>query len=251
MRTIVQTDHSAGWKIFMYGTILIIFATAAWTIPDALREKNFVYVFVYATPSIIGCLVGLFYLLRHKMELSETTLRQHGFFTKTIFLEDIEDVSENMGAYTIKSEKKSISITNGLQGKDQFIEQLIAQLQKVDIEKNRLPGTALRFDESNNLMLQIQHMVSLGAQAETMDKAATSPFVEQLSEPSYYVVYEHPNHDFLNRAYDTDSVQVKALINRYIEPTGAPNMDVWVLPHGFEWLVFCGRDGELFYQSGK
>jgi len=75
-----------------------------------------------------------------------------------------------MGAYTIKSGKKSISITNGLQGKDQFIEQLIAQLQKVDIEKNRLPGTALRFDESNNLMLQIQHMVSLGAQAETMDK---------------------------------------------------------------------------------
>ena len=43
------------------------------------------------------------------MELSETTLRQHGFFTKTIFLEDIEDVSENMGAYTIKSKKKVLA----------------------------------------------------------------------------------------------------------------------------------------------
>jgi len=251
MKIIAQTDYTIGWKVFMYGCIMVFCATAAWTIPDALREKNFGYVYVYAVPSLIGCLAALFYLPRHKLELSETTLRQHGFFTKTIFLEDVEDVSENMGAYTIKSGKKSISITNGLQGKDQFKEQLIAQLKKADAEKNRLPGTALHFDESHNLILQIQHMVNMGIQADTMAKAAASPFIEQLSEPSYYLVYEHPNHDFLNRAYDTDGVQVKVLINRYIEPTGAPNMDVWVLPHGFEWLMFCGRDGELFYQSSK
>ena len=36
---------------------------------------------------------------------------------------------------TLSNRKKSISITNGLQGKDQFKEQLIAQLKKADAKK--------------------------------------------------------------------------------------------------------------------
>ena len=250
MPIIARTDYTTPSKIFIYTTIIVIFITAAWSISNALPEKDFFYIYVYAIPSLIGCLAGFLYMLRHKLELTETTLWQYGFRTKSIILEDIEAISEYLGSYTIKSGKVSIRITTDLQSKDLFKEQLIAQFKQVDAERNRLPGTALSSEDSHKLILQVQHMVNTGVQADTILKADAS-IIDELSEPFYYLVYEHPNHDFLNRAYNTDVAQLQALLKQYVEPTGAPNMDVWVLPHSVEWLVYCSHEGELFFQRAN
>lgn len=250
MPIVARTDYTISWKIFMYTTICVIGITAAWCISNALPEKDFFHIYVYYIPSLIACIAGFIYVLRHKLELTETTLLQYGFRTKNIPLNDIEEFSENLGNYTIKSGQKSIVIANILENTELFKEQLIAQLKQVDSKRNTLPGTALPFEEGHNLILQIQHMVNTGERADSISKADAS-LIEKLSEPFYYLVYEHPNHDFLNRAYNTDVAQLQALLKRYVEPAGAPNMDVWVLPHSVEWLLYCSHEGELFFQRGK
>ena len=250
MPIVARTDYTISWKIFMYVTIVVISITSVWSISNALPEKDFFHIYVYAAPLLIGCLLGFIHLLKHKLELTETTLLQYGFRIKSIHLEDIEEFSENLGNYTIKSGQKSIVIANILENKELFKEQLIAQLKQVDAKRNTLPGTALPFEDGHNLILQLQHMVNTGERADSISKADAS-LIEELSEPFYYLVYEHPIHDFLNRVYDTDVAQLQALLKQYVEPTGAPNMDVWVLPHSIEWLVYCSHEGELFFQRAK
>ncbi|MGY2134869.1 hypothetical protein ACW9KT_21745 [Hymenobacter sp. HD11105] len=250
MPIIARTDYTIAWKIFMYSTFTIISITSAWSIVNALAEKDFFYIYVYAIPAFVGCVAGFIYVLRHKLELTETTILQYGFRTKSILLENIEEFSESLGSYLIKSGQVTIRITNDLQSKDLFKEQLIAQFKQVDAEKNCLPGTALSCEDSHNLILQIQHRVNMGVEADTIMEADAS-IIEELSEPFYYLVYEHPNHNFLNRAYDTGNAQLKAFLKQYGEHTGAPNMDVWVLPHSLDWLVLCSHEGEFFYHSGQ
>lgn len=250
MTVIARTDYTLGSKILIYMCVIVFSITALWDAFNSLHEKAYIHLSLVCLPLFLGSIAGFVYLTRHKLELTETTLWQYGFRTKSILLEDIEAISEYLGSYTIKSGKVSIRITTDLQSKDLFKEQLIAQFKQVDAERNRLPGTALSPEDSHNLILQVQHMVNTGVQADTILKADAS-IIDELSEPFYYLVYEHPNHDFLNRAYNTDVAQLQALLKQYVEPTGAPNMDVWVLPHSVEWLVYCSHEGELFFQRAN
>ncbi|MCZ4500953.1 MAG: hypothetical protein JWQ74_3508 [Marmoricola sp.] len=246
MFIIDQTDFKQGWKVFISTTAVVIGLTAAWSGSQELKTHDWGHLYLISIPLVIACIAGLIYLARHKLVLTDQALWQYGFVTKCLPLAEIESVSENLGAYLIKSAKRSINITTDLHHQLAFKNHLLARLQALDVEKNTVPGKRLGAESQQKLFEQIQHMVDRARQEDAMLEVDAS-IVEQLSEPVYYIVYEHLVHDFLNRAYDTESRLVQAFITERIALKTAPGMTFFILPHHLEWLLVCLNDGDLVF----
>ena len=248
MPILARADFTLGTKILIYGAAVGLGVLAIWDAINSLRTKDFGHLSLISIPLLIGCIVGFIYAIRHELILSDTELWQYGFRSKYIPLEEVESIAENMGAYEVKSANTSIRITTDLQNKNLFKDQLIAQIQEIDTNKNQLPGRRLTVEDQHKIFEQIQHMIDSGIQTDTLFKADASLF-EQLTEPAYYLVYEHPVHSFLNRAYDTERQQVNSFLNQQTEAATAPGTNIFVMPHHLEWLILCLGNGDILVKS--
>ena len=248
MNVVAQTDFTLGTKTLIYACAIGFGFLAAWDAVDVLQKRDFDHLYLVSLPLLLGCLAGLVYLLKHRLVLSETSICQYGFRTKRILLEDIESITEHLGSYLIKAGKTSIRITTDLQHKEAFKNQIISQFQLLDTARHRIPGQGLAADYVSKLVHQIRHMAQKGLQAESLVKVDPSLF-GQLDEPTYYVVYEHPMHDFLHRAYITELLPLKALLGQYDETFTTPKISIWVLPQSLAWFIFCSPEELIFYAS--
>jgi hypothetical protein len=250
MPIITQTDFTQQWKIFMRTTAVVIGSTAAWSGMQELKAEDFGHLYIISIPVLLACIAGLIYSARHKIVLTDQALWQYGFFTKGIPLTDIERISENKisgnkGAYLIKSAKKSINITPDLCDQIQFKDHLLARLQELDREKNRMPGRELSSESQQKLFEQIQLLLDRADQ-EDIKLEVDASFSNQLTEPAYFLVCGHIVHGSLNRAYDTESHLLRTFFHERIAlPTG-PGMTLFILPHHLKWLFICSNDGDLF-----
>jgi len=245
MHVVAQTDYSPTTKTLIYACTIGFGLLAAWDAVDTVSKRDFGHLSFVSIPLLLGCVAGLVYLLKHRLVLSETTLWQYGFRTKSIPLEDIESITEYLGSYLIKAAKTSIRITTDLQHKDTFKEQIIAQFQQLDATRYHIPGQVLETGYVNKLLQQVRQMVAKSIQNKSLAEVDTS-LLEQLVEPAYYVVYEHPIHDFLHRAYDTEISQLKSFIYQYTNTIPVHARGIWILPHSLEWLILC-TEGDLFF----
>jgi hypothetical protein len=245
MPIITQTDFTQQWKIFMRTTAVVIGSTAAWSGMQELKAEDFGHLYIISIPVLLACIAGLIYSARHKIVLTDQALWQYGFFTKGIPLTDIERISENKGAYLIKSAKKAINITPDLCDQIQFKDHLLARLQELDREKNRMPGRELSSESQQKLFEQIQLLLDRADQ-EDIKLEVDASFSNQLTEPAYFLVCDHFVHGSLNRAYDTESHLLRTFFHERIAlPTG-PGMTLFILPHHLKWLFICSNDGDLF-----
>ncbi|WP_198979153.1 hypothetical protein [Hymenobacter sp. BT523] len=201
-------------------------------------------------PLFIACVAGLVYATRHKLVLSDTELVQYGFRKKHIQLEQIESITENLGAYIVKSANNSIRITTDLQNKNRFKDQLIAQIQEVDLSKNYLPGNRLAAEDQHKIFEQFRHMIDVGTETETLFKADATLF-EQLTESAYYLGYEHPVHSFLNRAYDIEGAELNTLLKQRTEEAYTSDSSIFILPHHLEWLILCLGSGDIIVKPAS
>jgi hypothetical protein len=249
MHVVAQTDFNPGTKTLIYTCTIGFSLLAAWDAADALPKRDFGHLYFVSIPLFLGCVAGFIYLIKHRLVLSETTLWQYGFRTKSIPLEDIESITEHLGSYLIKAAKTSIRITTDLQHKDTFKDQVIIQFQRLDAVRHHIPGQELGTEYIGKLLQQVRHMVDKGIQNKSLVEVDIS-ILEQLVEPTYYLVYEHPIHDFLHRAYDTQLGQLKAFICQYNNAIPALKTGVWVLPHSLEWLILC-TEGDLFFHASN
>jgi hypothetical protein len=67
-----------------------------------------------------------------------------------------------------------------------------------------------------------------------------------LDAATYYVVYEHPMHDYLNRAYQTDGRQVKVFLTEQLNQKGGVGLDLWILSLQEHWLLACTHDDDIY-----
>jgi hypothetical protein len=220
-------------------------STAAWSGMQELKAEDFGHLYIISIPVLLACIAGLIYSARHKIVLTDQALWQYGFFTKGIPLTDIERISENKGAYLIKSAKKAINITPDLCDQIQFKDHLLARLQELDREKNRMPGRELSSESQQKLFEQIQLLLDRADQ-EDIKLEVDASFSNQLTEPAYFLVCDHFVHGSLNRAYDTESHLLRTFFHERIAlPTG-PGMTLFILPHHLKRLFICSNDGDLF-----
>ncbi|MBH8568957.1 hypothetical protein KB206_08695 [Microvirga sp. STS02] len=250
MLILARTDFALGTKALIYGATAGFGILAVWDAVGALHEKDFGHLYIITIPLFIACVVGFIYATRHRLELSDSQLVQYGFRSKHIPLEEIKSIEENLGAYEVKSAKTSIRITTDLQNKNLFKDQLIAQIQKIDAYKNQFPGRRLDEADQYKIFEQFQHMVDMGIETETLFNTDASIF-EQLTEPAYYLGYEHHIHSFLNRAYDADEALVNLFLKERIETTAASDSSFFIMPHHLEWLILCLSDGRILVKPAK
>lgn len=247
MSLIARTDFTLATKLFVYPVTFGFAILAACNAIDCLRTNNLAQLYVLSLPLFTGCVLGLIYALRHQIVLSETALRKYGFGTKCIPLEEITSITEILGVYVVKSATTTIRITTDLQDNVSFKDKLIRQLQELDIAKNRVPGRRLTLKKQTQLLGQIQHMLDTGLQAGTLFEADSALF-EHLTESTYYLVYTHPVHAFLNRAYNVERQQLAVFLKQRLEAS-TPAMTLFILPYHSEWLVAYLDNGDIIAET--
>jgi hypothetical protein len=247
MSVIARTDFTLATKVLIYTASSGSAILAAWNAIACLHTKDLGQLFILSLPLFIGCIAGLIYALRHQLVLSETALCQYGFDIKCIPLEEIISITEILGAYVVKSATTTIRITTDLQDNVLFKDKLTRQIQELDLAKNRIPGRRLTLKQQTQLLGQIQHMVDAGLQAGTLFEADSALF-EHLTEPAYYLVYTHPVHAFLNRAYNAERQQTSLFLHNLLESSSL-SVNLFILPHHLEWLVIYLENGDIFAKT--
>ncbi|MCC3155550.1 hypothetical protein [Hymenobacter sp. BT770] len=251
MPVLARTDFTLGTKVLIYGAAVGGGVVAAWSGVEAMRARDYGPLWMISLPLLLGCAAGLVYALRHRLELTDTGLWQYGFRTKHLPLADIDGVAEDLGAYVVRSAHATIRLTTDLRDQQGFKDQLVAQLQHWDATQRPLPGRRLSPEDQGKLLVQVQHMVDEGVRTDTLFAADPSLF-EELTEPAYYLVYEHPVHAFLHRAYDADGAAVHAWLAHRSAATTPSGMNVFLLPHHVEWLVaYLGSGTILVKPAGQ
>jgi hypothetical protein len=248
MPIIARTDFNLGTKVLIYGATVGFGVLAAWSGVEAVRSRDYGQLWVVNQPLLLGCAAGLVYALRHRLELTDTGLWQYGFRTKHLPLADIDGLAENMGAYEVRSAHTTIRLTTDLQDQHEFKDQLVAHLQHWDAMQRPLPGRRLPREDEGKLLAQVQYMVDEGVRTNTLFAADPSLF-EELTDPAYYLVYEHPAHPFLHRAYDAEGADLHAWLAHRSTATTAPGMNVFLLPHHVEWLVAYLGSGTILVKT--
>ncbi|HEX8656906.1 MAG TPA: hypothetical protein VF690_05205 [Hymenobacter sp.] len=192
------------------------------------------------------CAVGLVYARRHRLELTETALWQHGFRAKCVPLADTTALADNLGAYVVQSPRTTIRLTTDSHDQLGLKKRLVAQLQALDAAKNPLPGRRLSPDDQEKLFVQVHHVVETGTRTDTLFAADPALFA-QLTKPAYYLVYEHPVRAFLHRAYDAEGPPVHTFLarRRRTEAAIAPGMNLFLLPRDLDWLLVYLDDGNI------
>lgn len=248
MAILARTNFTLGTKALIYGGTVGFGILAVWDAVDFLHTKDLEHLCLITIPLFIACVVGLVYATRHELILFDAELVQYGFRSKHILLEEIESIAENLGAYEIKANNTSIRITTDLQNKNLFKDQIIAQIKEIDKNKNHLPGRCLTVEDQHKIFEQIQHMINTGIETNTLFKADSTLF-DQLTEPAYYLVYEHPVHSFLHRAYDTEGEQINSFLNQRTKSATIPGTNIFVMPHHLEWLILCLSNGDILVKT--
>ena len=67
-----------------------------------------------------------------------------------------------------------------------------------------------------------------------------------IDNESYYLIYEHPMHIYLNRGYQSTKLDLQQFIDKRIELSGDIGLDIWVLPVNKNWLISCNHDDDIF-----
>ncbi|MFC6225312.1 hypothetical protein ACFP2F_18840 [Hymenobacter artigasi] len=248
MPILARTDFTLGTKVLIYGATVGFGVVAAWSAVEAVRARDYGQLWVVSLPLLLGCAAGLVYALRHRLELTDTGLWQYGFRTKYLPLADIDGLVENLGAYEVRSAHTTIRLTTDLQDQRGFKDRVVAHLQHWDATQRPFPGRRLPPEDAGKLLTQVQHMVDEGVRTDTLF-AADPLLFEQLTDPAYYLVYEHPVHAFLHRVYDAEGADVHAWLAHRSTATTVPGMNVFLLPHHVEWLVVYLGNGTILVRT--
>lgn len=248
MKIIARTDFAPWIKLLLYLGCAGFAILAVWVAMDAVRTRNYADLYFPAIPLFLGCIAGLVYNFRHRLVLSETHLWQYGFSTKCIALDAIGSITNNAGADVISSGNTTIRLTTDLHHKNAFKAQLLARVQAIDHAENALPGRQLETAHFNKLLEQAHYLVHSGAEDGSLFEADASIF-EELNESAYYVVYEHPVHQFLHRAFLAEAAHLQTFITERILPVSTPGYTLWLLPLSLEWVIGCTEDGDILFKS--
>ncbi|MGI4734903.1 MAG: hypothetical protein ACRYG7_06950 [Janthinobacterium lividum] len=86
-----------------------------------------------------------------------------------------------------------------------------------------------------------------GLLADSRERVTAAVFEQLLLDATiYYVLYEHPVHEYLNRAYQTDGRALKVFLAERLNPKGGIGIDLWILSLEEHWLLACTHDDDIY-----
>ena len=71
-----------------------------------------------------------------------------------------------------------------------------------------------------------------------------------LPSATYFLLYEHPVHTYLNRGYQTLGQSLKEWLDKQMELNGEVGLDIWILPEHQDWIIGCNHNGNIFSNKG-
>jgi hypothetical protein len=109
------------------------------------------------------------------------------------------------------------------------------------------PAPRLESTYTNALLATAHKRWQQGQLTDSRERATAAVFTQLLLDAdTYYVLYEHPVHDYLTRAYQTDGRQLKVFLAERLNPKGGVGLDLWILSLQEQWLLACTHDDDIY-----
>lgn len=114
------------------------------------------------------------------------------------------------------------------------------------MKRDVFPTPRLGITLTNSLLATAHERWQQGQLTDSRERATAAVFEQLLLDAAtYYVLYEHPIHDYLNRAYQTDGQQLKVFLAERLNPKGGVGLDLWILSLQEHWLLACTHDDDI------
>jgi len=115
------------------------------------------------------------------------------------------------------------------------------------MKRDVFPAPRLGLTPTNSLLATAHERWQQGMLTESRERVTAGVFEQLLMDAAtYYVLYEHPIHDYLNRAYQTDGRQLKVFLAEQLNQKGGVGLDLWILSLQKHWLLACTHDNDIY-----
>ena len=119
------------------------------------------------------------------------------------------------------------------------------------MRRDIFPEPRLSTTSTESLLEQAHARWNASQTAQTWQPVTAEVFdTLLLFDATYFLLYEHPSHVYLNRAYQTLGQPLKASLDKQMELDGEVGLDIWILPEQQDWLIGCNHDGDIFANTG-
>jgi hypothetical protein len=123
----------------------------------------------------------------------------------------------------------------------------LAALNLESMKRDVFPAPRLGVTLTNSLLATAHERWQQGQLTDSREQVTATVFKQLLVDAAtYYVLYEHPIHSYLNRAYQTDGQQLRVFLAERLNPKGGVGLDLWILSLREHWLLACTHDNDIY-----
>jgi hypothetical protein len=115
------------------------------------------------------------------------------------------------------------------------------------MKRDVFPAPRLGVTLTGSLLATAHERWQQGLLTDSREQVTATVFEQLLVDAAiYYVLYEHPLHSYLNRAYQTDGRQLKVFLAERLNVKGGVGLDLWILSLQEQWLLACTHDDDIY-----
>lgn len=115
------------------------------------------------------------------------------------------------------------------------------------MKRDVFPAPRLGIFPTNSLLTSAHERWQQGLLTNSRERVTAAVFEQLLvNAATYYVLYEHPIHNYLNRAYQTDGQKLKVFLAKQLNQKGGVGLDLWILSLQEQWLLVCTHDDDIY-----
>jgi hypothetical protein len=115
------------------------------------------------------------------------------------------------------------------------------------MKRDVFPAPRLERTDTKSLLATAHERWQQELLTDSRERVTAAVFEQLLLDTAtYYVLYEHPVHEYLHRAYQTDGRQLKVFLAQRLNPRGGVGLDLWILSLQAPWLLACTHDNEIY-----
>lgn len=64
---------------------------------------------------------------------------------------------------------------------------------------------------------------------------------------NFYILYKHPIHPYLDKLFETNYQDLIEFLQDRIDPEKEEGMDLIIASRGFEKIIVCNHDGQIYH----
>jgi hypothetical protein len=117
--------------------------------------------------------------------------------------------------------------------------------------RDHFPGSRITTRQTEELLGEVFRILDFNQTEEGRLPWADASIFDWRIEAQlpYYLIYQHPVHEYMNKGYYTGGKELKDFLAQRINPERGEGSDVWILPMAADWVIGCNHDGCIFYKT--